>query len=225
MINNELGFVLRRFLPEKQKISVLSKSRGKINLSIASLQNCQKLWPGNLIAYNYTSLYTAKMYQKNGMQKSHNSIEDRIEILYVPSEFTGHRIYWIHHLLEICYYFFPLEQPCFEVFELLSNALRLTVRAELYTYEFMVQKLCIIKLLSYAGFVPPLHFQKFLQLFEIVCSQAVDEAERSKIELTKILLEEDNKDLNDIFDVWILKALKTHPNFNFFKGSKFLHQT
>ena len=222
MINNDLGFVLRRFLPEKQKFSVLSRHQGKINLTVSSLHNCLRIWPGSLISYSLPSLQYAKTYQKHGVQKSVHCIDDAIDILYVPQVSTGHKLTWVHSLLEVCYYFFPLEQPCSEVFELLSNALRLIVNIDILRYELLLRKICMVQLLSYAGSVPPPQFCELLRLFTLVCGQAVDESEWAKIELTKICLSYKTDELFKALDHWILTALKTHPNFNYFKAVHFV---
>ena len=222
MINSDLGFVLRRFLPEKQKFSVLSRHQGKINLTVSSLHNCLRLWPGNLIAFKFPSVQGAKMYQKYGVQKSLYCIEESIDILYVPQVSTGHKLTWVHSLLEVCYYFFPLEQPCGEVFELLSNAFRLIVNIDILRYELLLRKICMVQLLYYAGLVPPWQFSELLRLFMLVCGQAVDESERAKIELTKICLNYKNDEIFKALDHWILTALKTHPNFNYFKTIHFV---
>lgn len=218
MINRELGIVLRRFLPEKQNFSVLSQHHGKLNLMVRSLQNCVRIWPGNLISYTIPSREFAKTYQKHGIQKSGYSIEDVIDIVFVPQVDTGHKLSWIHQLLEITYYFFPLEQPCSEVFELLFSALRFVVNNDILRYELLLRKICMVQLLSYTGSPAPAQFGELQRLFMIVCGQAVDESERAQIELTKICTNSQIYELFKILDSWILTTLKTHPNFNYFKA-------
>lgn len=218
MINRELGIVLRRFLPEKQKISVLSQDHGKLNIVVRSLQNCIRIWPGNLISYTVPSSQYAKSFLKHGVQKSGYSIEDSIDIVFVPEVSTGHKLSWVHQLLEVTYYFFPLEQPCREVFELLFYALRFVANRDILRYELLLRKICMVQLLSYAGTPAPEQFGELQRLFMIVCGQAVDESERAQIELTKICTSLQAHELFKSLDSWILTVLKTHPNFNYFKA-------
>ncbi len=100
MHNKEFGFILKRFLPYKKKLSVLCCQKGKINLITQPTEKCHQLWPGMLICFTPT-------FNNKKICIAHD-----IEIIMSPEQENFSNLYWVHHLLEICYYFVPLENPC-----------------------------------------------------------------------------------------------------------------
>jgi hypothetical protein len=198
---------------------VLTKEQGKMNLVISSFASCHRLWPGSLISFS-PEKFSNTLKNSHSFQSSH----ERIDILYVPSVLTGHRLSLIHHILEFCYYFFPLHEPCEPVFELLMRIIQVTAHSAPKQYEILLQRLCIVELLSYSGFFIPEEFVQLQYLFRRICGKAVDEANAARISLTRILETEEDVALICFLDAWILKALQKHPNFNFFKTILFIYK-
>ncbi len=139
MIEHDIAFVLKRFLPSKQKISILSASKGKINLSFKNKELCSKLWPGMLVWFQT---------QKNNFGYTCNTID----ILSSPFFQTKEDLSWFHHLLELCYYFAPLDQPDQELFNYLKNYFSLLDYKHLFKKNLLtLKKLSIMHFFHLAG--------------------------------------------------------------------------
>ena len=86
----ELGFILKRFFPQQKKISLLTRSKGKILLTFKKDKVCQALWPGMLISCEPIEYGV------------HYFVND-LEIISEVSCQEQSDMYWVHHLLEIFY--------------------------------------------------------------------------------------------------------------------------
>lgn len=209
MNSKELGFIIKRFIPRKQKISILANSLGKIEVIPSPLSLNDRLYPGMLIS---TTLHpsTTRIY-----------IAHNIEILTTPLNFTNNsNIYWIHSILELCYYFIPLEKPCPEIFNLVYVALFLLDNQKFNSYLNVSRKLFIIKLLVLLGFYPKKPFLQYLNLFEDLVSTFVDFPIKRIIKSLEII----GKKEIYLINLWIMQCLREHPNFSSFKLSNFLTQ-
>ncbi len=214
MNNKELGFVIKRFAPKKQKFSILSHSLGKIEIIPFPLHWNNRLRPGMLISSILHSSIT-RIY-----------IAHNIEILLAPLDFTENTdIYWIHSILELCYYFLPLESPCQETFNFVYRAFFiLNCNHKIDSSLAVVKKLLIVKLLTLFGFYPQKTIMRYINLFEKLVTTSVDFTNKGVIKSLTTIPHDIDKEEMALINSWILQCLNEHPNFSSFKLLNFLTQ-
>lgn len=209
MQTKEFGFILKRFLPYKKKLSVLCNNKGKINLTTQPIEKCNNLWPGMLISF-YPTFINKKICLANN-----------IEILINPHESTTSEFYYMHHILEICYYFAPLDNPCPEIFHFLYDYFSLVKIENHFGNKInIIKKIYLIKLLCLIGFYPEKPLISILNIYDQIRSNSIDFNNHRKVQsLTKDLNEIEllyNKKING----WALSCLNSHPCFKLFKTIK-----
>ena len=203
----ELAFVLKRFFPIKQKVSILCINQGKINIITSPIKRCHQLWPGMLISFDSSSIFKNITFSNN------------IEILMSPQENLSFNISLIHHFLEICYYFIPLNSPCPEIFLFLYNFFSLLPKLNkiFSTNIVIIEKIYLLKLFQLFGFYQEQEFNYHLELYEQLTSMSIDFKDTQKVESLKRKLKKiTDLQINKIND-WILGCINNHPCFNLFK--------
>lgn len=206
MQNKELGFVLKRFLPNKNKISVLSQKYGKINMVTRPIERSYSLWPGMLISFFSEKLNNKIFFAQN------------IEIIMVPHYDHVLNINWIHKQLEIIYYFSAPQDPADNLFRYLYNSFKIAFFKKYFKDEiFKIKTIYLIKLLELLGFYPERDLIFYLGLYIDLSSMYIDFVDKDKVKLLKNNLQK--VDLNKIKQInfWVNSSLATHPNFKFFK--------
>lgn len=206
MQNKEIGFILKRFLPYKQKLSILCQHKGKIAATTNPELRCNQLWPGMLISFNYSSNTSSVYFACN------------IEIIMSPEIEKYSCIFWLHRFLEICYYFLPLEKPSHDIFLHLYNFFLLyKLEQKFLTQIEIIKKIYLLKLLALLGFYPDKEFVLFLNLYEQLSFLYVDFKDQQKVEFLKWQLQKIKKVHEKKIDDWILNCISSHPCFNNFK--------
>jgi hypothetical protein len=214
MYKKETGIVLKRFIPLKQKLSILTDLFGKI-LVIAQPNNpiCQRLWPGSMISANFEQLENST-YLARG-----------IEIINVPEAMTQSDIYWLHHILELHYYFIPYCQPSLDALSYLQFYIYLLNRKKLFKDRFdVLKKICVMHFLNRTGF--------FFNENLLKCSIFLDKNitlfhdETMKEMPDKLLDYLDEIYIKNVInmDECIVRCLRTHPCYRFFKTIKFIYK-
>ncbi|MFH1831831.1 MAG: hypothetical protein ABH827_03420 [bacterium] len=139
MIKKEILFILKRYLPHKQKICALTFAHGKINIVIPQKALCEKLWPGMMVAMPL-------------QETPNNYTASQGDIIYSPLIESKEDLFWLHHLLELCYYFLPINDQTPEIYNHVCNYFSLlTYRKYFKNYDILIQKLCIAHFLSLTG--------------------------------------------------------------------------
>lgn len=189
-VKRHTGIIIKKHAPKNMKVSLLDSELGKIN----AVFHDDTLSRGSLVRYN------AKP------KESIVFISD-IELLDVPMVLAKDDLLFFHHVLELCYYFLPLEFPVEDIFDLMMD---------LYTpHEYMQQsigkQLFLCKFFSLLGIYP--EGEKFQKPhFHTIASTPID-----------ILLQQ-NIDLvteNDMHE-WLWHCIKTHPYADYFKTLHFI---
>lgn len=105
-----LGILLKNYSPKKEKFSIFDSLLGRIEATIKINHKTQVVHNGTLFSYT--------------VEPSHKSIYslNNIEILNVPFNLAKQDIYFFHHMLELCYYFLPLQIAYPAIFELIDLA-------------------------------------------------------------------------------------------------------
>ncbi len=199
----EVAYVIKRFFPHRQKIGLLTYSLGRINVTVIRQDECMRLWPGMLVTCNIA---------QTGLSWSSN----RIIIHSVPIPQSHPNILWLHHILELCYYFLPLENPCGEIFFYLQQCYNFIHQNNICDplAQDILKKLCVIKFLSLIGFYAQEEVCQYITLFQELSDLFIDFTNEQKVDFLKQrLLLCKTTTMNE----WILNCLKSHPMFNNFK--------
>lgn len=213
MHTKELGFVLKRFLPQKNKLSIFSQNYGKIEVITRPINKISQLWPGMLISFQKT----------NNFNNSKTIIADNIEIILYPEFNTIITINWIHKFLEIIYFFAPLHSPEKELFKHLYNSFKLTKDKNFSKNQLsIIKKIYTIKLLELLGLYPTNDLLVYLSLYVDISyiyteQSSFKDIDKNRIKILKDSLQEITNVQIGKIDNWIIKSLGTHPNFKFFK--------
>ena len=209
MSQEEFGIVLKSFLP-RNKISVLTKGSGKLNLAIRPAAHMFS--PGTVI----------KFFAKNRGERV--ILPSRLEVLAVPLHALADHLYWFHHILEICYYFVPLGARCTELFWLVQCCFELESKSHLFEPHFsVVKKACLVKLFLLLGVCPQTRVepQEFEALFDRLVLASLDSANVQKVRSLRVLVRE--KDVKKI-DTWLLRCIQEHPHAAHFKTLSFFNK-
>ncbi len=206
MHKKELGFVLKRFLPNKNKLSVLTQKFGKIEIITRPADRTLQLWPGMLLAF-YPSEQNNKIF-----------FAQNLEIMMSPHYNHVLNMEWVHQLLEICYYFSPLHNPANEIFRHIYNCFNVEVLKKQFNDElFVIKKIYIIKLLELLGFYPTKDLIIYLSLYQDLCYMYINFIDKDNVKLLKNNLQKVQTMQIKKMDSWIRESLASHPNFKFFK--------
>lgn len=212
MCKKELGFVLKRFLPNKNKLSILTKSSGKIEIITRPTERIFQLWPGMLLAFD------PLVPNKSWSTSNKIFFAQNLEIMMSPYYNNALSMGWVHQLLEICYYFSPLHNPANEIFRHLYNSFNIEFLDKQFNSElFVIKKIYIIKLLELLGFYPTKDLIIYLSLYQELCSMYINSIDKDKVELLKNNLQKVGMIQIEKIDNWIKQSLVSHPNFKFFK--------
>lgn len=213
-IIHDVGIVLKSLLPTKSKISLLSRAHGKLHFSVRGVKNPHRFSPGMALRFGY------KSQQKRFLND--------VEVLYIPFVRDNEHdkkisnLYWLHHLLEICYYFVPLGEPCREVFGLIQYAFDIKRCSDLFEpYFCLVQKIFLVRLFVYLGFFPPRRLVYLISLFDDVVLIFLDSSNEQKVSSLKQSLGNIDKKTSLEIDDWIGSCLRDHPLVMRFKTLSF----
>lgn len=207
MQERKVAFVLKKFNYSNSSATILTIADGKRNLIFKKISSGIKICPGMLISFTK-------------IEQGQNWFCQDIEILACATDGSYSDICFIHHILEICYYFAPYHKPCMEVFALLCDILTFTRKHEEIRNFLLIYKVFTIKLLSLFGFCSYDKISRYLELYDELTFSFIDFTHVQKLEFLKDQLGNiDEKDL----DGWIMEGLREHPNFCSFKTLAFLY--
>jgi hypothetical protein len=205
----ELGFILKRFLPNKQKLSVLALNKGKIELTTQPINKITQLWPGMMINFNLTP-FNKKVW-----------IAKDIEIIMHPIKNDFCDLSWLHKILELSYYFLPLEQPCPEIFAHIYNSF-LIVKFEplFYAQIGLIKRIYLLKFFTLVGFYPEGDLEQYFSFYDQLTLQSVDFENIQQVESLKRIFKNITALQIRKMDTWLISCIKSHPHCNYFKTNK-----
>jgi len=191
-MKKNIGIILKNYYPQRQKISVLDRKMGKIQYP--SPKN-KAIPVGSLIGY-YVEQNRYNFYKIN-----------QLEILNIPFETATDDILFLHHVLEICYYFIPCGAEMQEIFNLLMYLYSFP-----YKLKYIIEKkLFLFKLFVSLGIFPEgKEFQT--PYFHALSLQSIDTLISKKLPLGV------ERDLNTCLQT----CIQMHPMFRYFKTVNFL---
>lgn len=186
------GIVLRNYKNDYYKVSLLDKEHGHIT-GIVSHNNVSQ---GSLITYMLE-------------QKGQLFFVSDIQFIAIPFGLAQQDLLFLHHILEVVYYFAPIGSGFTQIFDLL---------AFLYTIEHMVisnrfKKFFMVRLLTCLAVVPEMG----KKVSDTV--RAVSHVEIAEFQ-DDILDDDKEKQL----DMWLLHCIGHHPRVDSFKTVHFLEK-
>ncbi|MBU1007859.1 hypothetical protein KKA53_02165 [Candidatus Dependentiae bacterium] len=204
------GIVLKSFLPHKHKLSVLTRSNGKVMLVIKPSRMQRTFSAGTSMQF----------FSKKGARFL---VAEKLEIISVPALLNESSICWVHHIIEIVYYFSPLGSPCPDLFRLIHCCLALSsCHAVFEPYFIIIEKICLVRLFMLLGFYPERRLVFFGGLFDQVVSLSLDSSNTEKVRSLHVLLADVSQDDCRRADKWLWLCLQEHPNVEKFKTLSFL---
>ena len=181
-------------------IVLLYKGR---NLSLLESQQ------GRIDAIFYTSLFAKTRIQKGSIisyyavrDKYQNLLIQDVEIEHMPLVWGRSDIYFLHYLLETCYYFVPQGVGCKITFDFF---LQLFSHFDSFKTE-LDKKRVIAKLFSQLGVYP--HDDVIQHCVEQFLKTPIDNLVCPDLQLAN----------EDLLDRWILWCMQTHPQRQWFKA-------
>ena len=188
---NSVGIVLKRLSNSYNKVALLDKQYGRIECIVHTLDKPV----GTLLSYSL-------------LKGQGNLFVKNLQLLYIPLSLGSSDVLFLHHILEIIYYFAPIGSCVHGIFDLL---------AFLYTIEHMLismkfKKFFIFKLLMCLGVTP--------EFEEIPLSLNQLQNININMFVISLMTEECEKQL----DKWLWCSLWQHPYINEFKTVHFLEE-
>lgn len=189
MNHTQIGIVLRRYIPHKQKVSLFDRSMGRIEVIRSEKISLERFYAGSIIQYRSVEVH------------SHWYALDMVDMLHVPLGAAREDIFFLHHLLELAYYFLPPHQQMQEVFDLLlffSKAYS-TIRTSLQ------KKIFLLRFFAYLGMYPEEDLIAG-EVMHAIMYQPIDELLSKPVVLSERIL-----------DQWLVTCIDGHPQKGLFK--------
>ena len=208
----EIGLILRRFLPQKQTFSIFFHEAGKEQVLIDPPTLGLRLWPGSIIS-------CVRAFDNKPVVIAHD-----VQILAVPLHHDAAGLAWLHHLLEICYYFLPPSYPARDVFNLIYASLRFFAGTTLLPAQVAVLKtLCIAKVLTQLDHHPQPWLIPGMQLFDACIEKSVDFADARAVDLLQHVKTWSAASQRARLEAWIAACIAQHPQGTFLRTVAFLY--
>lgn len=186
-MDKQQGIILKNYSPHQQKCCVLDRTLGKVFGITRDQKVINRLRAGSIVAYQNST--------NNKMIELCN-----VDIMHMPLELARNDIYFIHQMLELCYFFLPEVCAVPSIFDLLFFLLNSVDRVQ-YSYN---KNMIVVRFFIYLGIYPQDEvLEKSIQL---LLEQPLDTC-ASYI----------NQQDNEAIDQWIRWCIVTHPLRHHFK--------
>lgn len=213
MQENITGIVVKTFAVGLNKICILTKDYGKIYLFVPKDSMLLRVHLGSTIE-------CAMQNDNHDTYFAHG-----ITLLRQPSV-ALHDLAWLHHLLEVCYFFSASREPAERVHALLENCVHLFAIKHIDLPSWRAIKKSLIGcLLMQFGFYPPAPYQNALGGIQELLSTTVDFTQSENLELLKCLAEPFAQPNLSDYKHWLLTSIKVHPRISGFKTLPFIYKT
>lgn len=176
-------------------LALLTKKRGRIDVLYFPRKGPNKISCGAIIAFD----------QQKAGQRGLPVLESMV-IEHVPLVWARHDIYFLHYLLEACYFFIPIGSGGRSIFYLLEELYR-----NFQGFETIAsKKMVLCKLFAHLGVHP--EQEQFTQTAQVLLDIPVDNIGTTDLKLS----------VEDLFDNWIMWCINFHPQGKWFKAVPFL---
>lgn len=189
IIMSNTAIIIKKLYTHDTKVALIDQKKGRIN----GVLYHKSIIEGSLVRYTMKSA-------KNSM------ILQDVEYLYAPLEWGKFDLLFLHHVLEICYFFIPLYGSVDGIFHFLCFLFRMQDAS----WTDVVQKLFLCKLFLILGIYPQTEFLKTkngMRLFYISLEDI-------------LLLKIDDQECA-MMDQWLKQCIMQHHMVFDFKTVKF----
>lgn len=187
------GIIIQFIQASKHKIALLDYHRGHIN-GITALSN---LSIGALISYTIRTTQSTYFIEN-------------IQLLYLPLPLAQTDILFLHHILELIYYFSPVESCNTDIFTLIQS-LYTTYNC---TMQRNTKKLFVLKLFTTLNIIPELSEIRTTEINRL-----------SLAHIDQLYTENIDTPTEKKLDRWLWYCIYQHPYANKFKTTHFLDET
>ncbi len=184
------GIVLNSQLAKGYMITVLDKELGRMDFQMLKGAVCA----GMLLEYS-------------SIDRSGRQYIEEVNIIAVPSDLIHSDFLFLHHVLELCFYFIPPESCFIGVFDLL---LRL-YQQPLGCQTLSSKKFFLFKLLTTIGVYPELSNELERRAIRLH-ALSIDSAEHQSLDL----------ECEQLLDYWLQRCVADHQKILQFKTVQFL---
>lgn len=187
MEERDEGIVLRH---SWQRVALLSAKKGRTEMLLFRKKGPYKLSCGALISYT----------QKRGSRGL--AVIENMVIEHMPLVWARQDIYFLHYLLELCYYFIPVASGGRHIFILMQQIYRNFKAFE----STLCKKIVLCKLLSHLGVMP--EQEPFQSCAHLLLNTPIDNIGITDLELI----------VEDTLDEWLTWSVSSHPYGKWFKA-------
>lgn len=173
------------------RVALLSRKKGRIDVLLFSKKGPSKLSCGAIISYDHK-------YNNRGLMVIEN---DQLE--HMPLLFARQDIYFLHYLLEMCYFFIPVGSGGRSIFILLEQVYK---NFQAFDQPYF-KKMVLCKFFAHLGVCPE---EETMQ----VHAQILLEVPIDKIGITPCELI-----LEGVLDEWLTWCMCAHPQGKWFKST------
>lgn len=199
------AIVLKNHAPYKYKITLFDSRLGKIQGLLENKALFDGMRPGAVLKY---SLKLGSVIHK---------LED-VEYIYIPFELAKTNIYFLHHVLELCYNFLQFNQPSNLVFNLILELYETT----LSNNQKLLQAIFLCRFFVILSVYPEdvTHYsESFLNLISILNNSMVNQQQSYNI-----LDDFCNNLSSQEIKRWLIECINTHSHSGYFKTLGFIRQ-
>lgn len=186
------AIVLKNYYPKKQTLALLDGQLGKVTGASAAIA---EISAGSFIAYSVDA------------RRTNYLLLHQIELLDLPLFIAHEDILFLHHLLELCYYFIPDGSNALSVF----NLLQMVYTPGDWMSKTVLKKIFLCKLFAFLGIYPEEESMKtpaYSRLMSTTFTEVMD----------MVFQQEDEH----IIDSWLRMCIASHPIAGKFKTVHFL---
>ncbi len=185
------GIVLRRCSQNRDRLWIFDRDDGKVRCTVQG--------PVPIVG-SYIKFYVSKRGDWGAVIRA-------VTVLDIPFWLAHHNLHFLHHVLELCYYFLSDNNPSTQTFDFVLELYRL--RNEGPQDRWM--KIFLFKLLISFGSYSS-HSPLSMQVFYWLSIESIDSIMNSPLHL----------EIERSMDDWLCSCVGAHPYFGDFKTVQFL---
>jgi len=182
------GIVLKTCSSQAPEITVLDRRLGKIKGKVHARNKNIRVGHGSIVTYTLS-------------QRGASYTFDVVDLEFVPFTFAREDIFFLHHILELCYYFLPMGCPEDDVFNLLLYLFQLQNNEKVR----LRRRLILARLFTLFGMYP--EHKKMSEYINIVVYQSLDQLLDMSVDI----------EMNRWLDQWVWECIMAHPYKEQFK--------
>jgi len=214
MLNQDFGIILKSFYPAKNKFSIFTKTSGRLDL----------IFSPNAFRSHFSSGVMLDFYY-DVMPNSSNILK-KISIEIFPEYKDKCDIEWLHNILEISFYFFPIGLPSVDIFNLLRDCCFFLKNRFLFNNYFnFVKRICWARLFVLNGFSPNKSVTHAFDLYDYIKTENLNKSRTEYIKQLKFFHKLLNMNVEFIIrdiDEWVINCMKECSFFESLKTFSFI---